>query len=78
MNVDVKNDVSRQLKIQTISFHLISSLRIENFITNVANINSENSKIINSMIKSRNMSEWWFWDNQKEKEHFFEDVNSMY
>jgi hypothetical protein len=28
---------------------------------------------------SVNMSEWWFWDNQKEeKEHFFEDVNSMY
>jgi hypothetical protein len=23
-------------------------------------------------------SEWWFWDNQKEEEHFFEDVNSMY
>jgi hypothetical protein len=22
--------------------------------------------------------EWWFWDNQKEEEHFFEDVNSMY
>ncbi len=21
---------------------------------------------------------WWFWNNQKEKEHFFEDVNSMY
>jgi hypothetical protein len=24
------------------------------------------------------VSEWWFWNNQKEKEHFFEDVNSMY
>jgi ribosomal protein S17E len=24
------------------------------------------------------VSEWWFWDNQKEEEHFFEDVNSMY
>jgi hypothetical protein len=24
------------------------------------------------------LSEWWFWDNQKEEEHFFEDVNSMY
>jgi hypothetical protein len=24
------------------------------------------------------MSEWWFWNNQKEEEHFFEDVNSMY
>jgi hypothetical protein len=23
------------------------------------------------------LSEWWFWDNQKE-EHFSEDVNSMY
>jgi hypothetical protein len=25
-----------------------------------------------------NVSEWWFWNNQKEEEHFFEDVNSMY
>jgi hypothetical protein len=24
------------------------------------------------------VSEWWFWNNQKEEEHFFEDVNSMY
>jgi hypothetical protein len=24
------------------------------------------------------LSEWWFWNNQKEEEHFFEDVNSMY
>ncbi len=22
--------------------------------------------------------EWWFWNNQKEEEHFSEDVNSMY
>jgi hypothetical protein len=27
---------------------------------------------------SRQMSEWCFWNNQKEEEHFFEDVNSMY
>ncbi len=55
MNVDVKSDVSRQLRIQTISSQIISSLRIENLITNVANINSENSGIINSMIKFRNI-----------------------
>jgi hypothetical protein len=24
------------------------------------------------------MPEWWFENNQKEEEHFFEDVNSMY
>ncbi len=24
------------------------------------------------------LSEWWFWNNQKEEKHFFEDVNSMY
>jgi hypothetical protein len=28
--------------------------------------------------KEHNVSEWWFWDNQKKEEHFFEDVNSMY
>ncbi len=27
---------------------------------------------------SNNMSEWWFWNNQKEEKHFFENVNSMY
>jgi hypothetical protein len=26
----------------------------------------------------KNMWEWWFWNNQKEEEHFSEDVNSMY
>jgi hypothetical protein len=24
------------------------------------------------------VSEWWFWDNQKEEGHFFGDVNPMY
>jgi hypothetical protein len=24
------------------------------------------------------MSEWWFWNNQKEEKHFFEDVNLIY
>jgi hypothetical protein len=55
MNADVKNDVSRQLKVQTTSSQIISSLLIENFITNIANIDSENSQLINSMIKSRNI-----------------------
>jgi hypothetical protein len=55
MNADVKNDVSRHLKIQIASSQIISSLRIENSITNIANINSKNSKIINSMIKSRDI-----------------------
>ncbi len=26
----------------------------------------------------RHVSEWWFWNNQKEEGHFFEDVNSIY
>jgi hypothetical protein len=32
------------------------------------------------MITSVNeeLSEWWFWSNQKEEKHFFEDVNSIY
>jgi hypothetical protein len=29
-------------------------------------------------IWAQNLSEWWFWNNQKEEEHFSEDVNSMY
>jgi hypothetical protein len=34
--------------------------------------------VISSVIDDL-LSEWWFWNNQKEeKEHFFEDVNSMY
>jgi hypothetical protein len=28
--------------------------------------------------QSDDLSEWWFWNNQKEEEHFSEDVNSMY
>ncbi len=31
-----------------------------------------------NMNEKRYMSEWWFWNNQKEEEHFFEDVNSIY
>jgi hypothetical protein len=40
-----------------------------------------NQKNVFQLLKkdsSVNMSEWWFWNNQKEEEHFFEDVNSMY
>ncbi len=33
------------------------------------------SNDINALNK---LSEWWFWNNQKEEGHFFEDVNSMY
>jgi hypothetical protein len=33
---------------------------------------------ISSTISSEIVSEWWFWNNQKEEEHFFENVNSMY
>ncbi len=28
--------------------------------------------------ETKYLSEWWFWNNQKEEEHFFEDVNSIY
>jgi hypothetical protein len=31
-----------------------------------------------SNFELRKVSEWWFWNNQKKEEHFFEDVNSMY
>jgi hypothetical protein len=31
-----------------------------------------------SIMWSEDVSEWWFWNNQKEEKHFFEDVNSMY
>jgi hypothetical protein len=30
------------------------------------------------IFEKENVSEWWFWDNQKEEGHFSEDVNSMY
>jgi cytoskeletal protein RodZ len=28
--------------------------------------------------QSNSVLEWWFWNNQKEERHFFEDVNSIY
>ncbi len=31
-----------------------------------------------SLTQKALLSEWWFWNNQKEKKHFFEDVNSIY
>jgi hypothetical protein len=39
--------------------------------------NSESSFSAKSETTDK-MSEWWFWNNQKEERHFFEDVNSMY
>ncbi len=30
------------------------------------------------IIEEEALSEWWFWNNQKEERHFSEDVNSMY
>ncbi len=59
MIAEIKSDVSRQLKVQTTSSQIIFSLRIEDFITSAsvsaADIDSKNSQIINSMIKSRDI-----------------------
>ncbi len=54
MTSKIKNDISRQLKIQTTSSQIIFSLRISNLISDFFD-DSKNSKIINSLIKSRDI-----------------------
>jgi hypothetical protein len=41
-------------------------------------IEKENFEINAQYFIIKNLSKWWFWNNQKKEEHFFEDVNSMY
>jgi hypothetical protein len=65
-------------------------LKLKNFFTSnftskksnakQSNVNIDNQNIIidQNVIIEDSMSEWWFWNNQKEEEHFFEDVNSIY
>jgi hypothetical protein len=52
--IEMKNDVSRQLKIQTILSQIISSLRIFDS-ASASFLDSKNLEIINSMIKSRDV-----------------------
>ncbi len=54
MTSEIKNDIARQLKIQATSFQIISSLRISNSIDD-SFVDSKNSEIINSLIKSRDI-----------------------
>jgi hypothetical protein len=55
MTFEIKNEISRQLIVQIASSQIISSLRIINFILDWDNTNSENSRIINFMFKSRDI-----------------------
>ncbi len=54
MTSEIKNDISRQLKVQTTSSQIIFNLRISNLISD-SSIDSKNSEIINSLIKSRDI-----------------------
>jgi hypothetical protein len=52
--IEMKNDVSRQLKVQTTSSQIISNLRIFDS-ASASSFDSKDSEIINSMIKSRDV-----------------------
>jgi hypothetical protein len=52
--IEIRDDVSRQLKVQTTSSQIISSLRILDS-TSASFLDSKNPEIINSMIKSRDI-----------------------
>jgi hypothetical protein len=54
-----------------ICFQLRDFLRTDHKFSNLVSIDTK-------FFVTDVMSEWWFWNNQKEEEHFFEDVNSMY
>jgi hypothetical protein len=53
----------------------------QSFLKNKSKILSTSSSVKMKIYEksiNRKVSEWWFWNNQKEEEHFSEDVNSMY
>ncbi len=50
----IRNDISRQLRVQTKFFQILSSFRTFNFI-DFLSFDSKNSIVINSMFKSRNV-----------------------
>jgi hypothetical protein len=69
------------------TFSKLSTWFINIFIFNVVSFEVTSATIkfpslvkvaILSTLRTMIVSEWWFWNNQKEEEHFFEDVNSMY
>ncbi len=54
LNAEVRNDISRQLQIQTRSSQILSSLRISDSIDS-SSVDSENSIVVNSMFRSRDI-----------------------
>jgi CRISPR/Cas system CSM-associated protein Csm5 (group 7 of RAMP superfamily) len=51
---EIRNDISRQLRVQTKSSQILSSLRVFDFIDSFSS-DSENSIVINSLFKSRDI-----------------------
>jgi hypothetical protein len=55
MTSKIKSEISRQLTVQIFASKILSNIRISNSIIDVNFSNSENSRVINSMFRSRNI-----------------------